>query len=62
MAGTAQDGEARIFRKLRMRLGKLAKKKLRASGGFDEARVHAIGAETEVGGRILFCEIGGHRR
>jgi hypothetical protein len=62
MAGAAQNREARIFLELRIRLGKLAEKELRATRRFDEARVYAIGAETEIGRRILFCGIGGHRK
>jgi len=47
MARTAQDGQARVFRKTRIALRKLAQKELRSLGGLKRARVDAVGAQTE---------------
>jgi hypothetical protein len=48
VAGAGEDGEARIFGEGWIGLGELAEEELRAFGGFDEAGVEAIGAETEA--------------
>jgi hypothetical protein len=59
VAGTAQDREARIFWKLRIRLRELAEEVLRAEDGGDKPRVETIRAEA-AGGGIRFSGIGGH--
>ena len=61
MAGTAEDGKAGIFRKGGIGLRELAEEELGAFGGGDEARVQAIRAEAEGGGRFRVGGFGGHR-
>jgi hypothetical protein len=46
VAGTAEDGEAGIFRKITIRLRKLAEQELRAFGGRDDACVDAVSAKA----------------
>ena len=48
VAGAGEDGEARVFGKGRIGLGELAKEKLGAFGGFDQARVQARSAKAEA--------------
>jgi len=55
MAGAGEDGEAGILWKAGIGEGKFAEKKEGAAGGFDAARVKAIGAEA---GAIFFWRIG----
>src|SRR5208282_2844498 len=47
IAGTAQDGEGRIFRETRIGLRKLAQQELRTLCGFHGARVRAVGTQSE---------------
>jgi len=59
MAGTGEDGETRIFCEAGIGEGEFAEKKCRAAGGFDAARVNAIGAEA---GAIAIWRIVGRFR
>jgi hypothetical protein len=55
MAGAGEDGEAGILWKAGIGEREFAEKKDRAAGGFDTARVKAIGAEADA---IFFWRIG----
>jgi len=48
IAGAGEDGEARVFGKVRIGLGELAEEEVRAFSGFDEAGVETAGAETKL--------------
>ena len=49
VAGTGEDGKARVFGEAGIGLGELAKEELRAFGGLDETAMNAVRTQPESG-------------